>query len=106
MLNDALFLLQRPWKRGSAATNKRPYTSVITSSGAAFNSITPTLCLNKGSAIAAEDEDGERGSGAEERGKWKWRGAEGKGLGVGWRNMEIWAVAGALAKARLRGKGL
>ncbi len=71
MLKDALFPLRRPGKRCSAATNKRPYASVVTSSGAAFNSITPTLCLNKGSAIATDligagDEDGERGSGAEE----------------------------------------
>lgn len=68
-------------KRCSEATNKRPYASVITSSGAAFNSITATLCLNKGSVFStdliwARDENGERGSGAEEM----WRGAGGKGL--------------------------
>lgn len=80
------------WERCSEATNKRPYAGVTTSSGAAFNSITPTLCLNKGSAIATDltgagDED-------EERGKQRWRGAIGY-----WQ--EVWAVAGAFAKARL-----
>lgn len=63
MLKDALFLLRWPGKRCSAATNKRPYARLVTSSEAAFNSITPALCLNKGSAIAADltragDKDG------------------------------------------------
>lgn len=102
MLKNALFLffLRRPGKRCSAATNKQPYAGVITSSGAAFNSITPTLCLNKGSAITTDligDEDGDG-----ERGKWKRRGAGREGVG----HREIWAVADALAEASLWGKGL
>lgn len=81
MLKDALFLLRQPRKRCSGATNKQPYANIITSSGPAFNSITETLCLNKGSAIATDligagHEDGERGSGAEERGYWVGHGGQ------------------------------
>ena len=79
-----------PGKRCSEATNKRPYAGVTTSSGAAFNSITPTLCLNKGSAIATALPLISQGPGM--RGKQRWRGAIGY-----WQ--EVWAVA--FAKARL-----
>lgn len=67
MSRVALFLFLRPAKRCYEAANKRPYASFITSSGAAFNSITTTLCLNKGSAFTTDligagdgDGDGER----------------------------------------------
>lgn len=53
-VKDALFLLRWPGKRCSTATNKRPYAGLITSSGAAFNSLTSALWLNKGSAIATD----------------------------------------------------
>lgn len=53
-VKDALFLLRWPGKRCSTATNKQPYAGLITSSGAAFNSLTSALWLNKGSAIATD----------------------------------------------------
>lgn len=92
------FFLRRPGKRCSAATNKQPYANIITSSGAAFNSITPALCLNKGSAIAtdligARDEDGER-----ERGWRKRAGVEGCCVKHE-QELEMRAVADALAGA-------
>lgn len=72
MLQDALFPVWWPAKRCSKAAKRRPYSSFITSSGAASNSITAVLCLNKGSAFTTDltvagDGDVERGSGAEER---------------------------------------
>lgn len=62
-------------------------------SGAAFNSITPALCLNKGSAIAADligagGEDVERGE--VEEGERCWR----KGVRAE-QELEMWAVAEA-----------